>query len=233
MPGQASPLSWVEYATRWAILHGGVDPRRSSVPVRGWLRMSYSVGRVLARARVAPNVVTLAGLGWSAAVPAAVALGGGWVFAGAACVLVSCVADSADGAVALISARATRLGGFYDAVADRLSEACWLLGAWLLGAPGWLVIGCAAMTWLHEYARARATASGMADIGVVTVAERPTRAILIILALLLGGLARLVSPRLVPGAVTLVVALWLVLSLLGAARLTGAIRTSLAHRPVP
>ena len=41
-------LSWDQYATRWSGLHGGVDPRRGSVLFRGWLRLAYGVGRMLA-----------------------------------------------------------------------------------------------------------------------------------------------------------------------------------------
>jgi len=226
----ARRLIWDEYAGRWAVLHGGVDPRQASPVVRGWLRGSYALGRGLAALRIAPSVVTLAGLALSVAVPVVVLPGGGWPLLGAALVLLSSVADSADGAVALITARTTRLGAFYDAVADRLSEASWLVALWLLGAPGVLVTTCGALAWLHEYARARATAAGMPDIGVITVAERPTRVALVIVALVAAAVGAAVTPRLAAGAVTVVVAVWFSLGLVGAIRLAGAIRAALAHR---
>jgi hypothetical protein len=53
-------------------------------------------------------------------------------------VLLSAVADTVDGAVAVIAGRATRLGQVDDSLADRLGEACWLVALWLVGAPGWL-----------------------------------------------------------------------------------------------
>lgn len=222
-------LSWDAYAAGWAALHFGVDPRRSSAFVRGWLRLSYVVGRGLARVGVRPGAVTLLGLLFSAAVPPVVVFRGWFFFAGAALVLLAAIADSTDGAVAVMTARASRLGAFDDGLADRLSEAAWLLGVWLVGGHGVLVAACGAASWLHEYVRARAGASGMADIGVVTVNERPTRVIAVIGALVLGGLTWMINPRLVPGTVTVVLAIWLVFALLGLIRLVAVVRRTL-HR---
>ena len=65
-------LTWDQYATRWSGLHGGVDPRDGSPMMRGWLRLAYRTGRVLARLGVRPATVTAIGLvrmtaviGWS------------------------------------------------------------------------------------------------------------------------------------------------------------------------
>jgi CDP-diacylglycerol--glycerol-3-phosphate 3-phosphatidyltransferase len=160
-------------------------------------------------------------------VPAAVLFGGWWLFVAAGLVLASAVADSADGAVAVLTSRTSRLGAFTDALADRLSEAAWLLALWLAGVPGILVTVCLALCFLHEYARARAAAAGMTGVGVVSVAERPTRVILTVAALVLGGAASFVSGRLAAGVMTIVVAVWVLLGLLGGARLLTAIRTAL------
>src|SRR6185369_12290407 len=145
--GRASRGRWDDYAASWAALHGGVDPRRSSRPTRVWIRIAYAVGRGLAALRLSPDTITVVGLVLSAAVPVVVLLGDWWLFVAAALVLASAVADSADGA-------------FTDAVADRLSEAAWLLALWLAGVPGILVAVCLALCYLHEYARARAAAAG-------------------------------------------------------------------------
>jgi len=208
-------------------LHGGVDPRRSSRPTRVWIRIAYAVGRGLAALRLSPDTITVAGLVLSAAVPVVVLLGDWWLFVAAALVLASAVADSADGAVAVLTSRTTRLGAFTDAVADRLSEAAWLLALWLAGVPGILVAVCLALSYLHEYARARAAAAGMVGVGVVSVAERPVRVILTVVALVLGGAASPVSARLAAGVMTIVVAVWVLLGLLGGARLLTAIRAGL------
>jgi CDP-diacylglycerol--glycerol-3-phosphate 3-phosphatidyltransferase len=209
------------------VLHVGVDPNRASTAVRGWLRLSYVVGQGLARIGVRPATVTLLGLLLSLAVPLAAWYRGVWFFAAAGLVFLSAVADSADGAVAVITGRTTRLGTFSDSMADRLSEAAWLVGLWLVGGHGVLVTVCGALAWLHEYARARAAVAGMGGVAVITVAERPTRVIAAIAGFMLGGIAWSLDPGLTPGAVTVAVAFWAILGLIGTARLVSAIRTEL------
>ncbi|OLB66670.1 MAG: CDP-alcohol phosphatidyltransferase [Actinobacteria bacterium 13_2_20CM_2_72_6] len=225
------PLSWDQYATRWSGLHGGVDPRDGSPPVRGWLRLAYGVGRLLARLGVRPATVTAAGLLLCVLVPVAVRAGRLGPVLGAGLVVLSTVADSADGAVAVITNRVTRLGYVYDSVADRLGEVAWLVALWLLGVPVWLVITTGGLAWLHEYLRARATAAGMKEIGAVTVAERPTRAIVVTLGLFLAGLGGLVSRDLMVGTATMATATWLLLGAVGLTQLTAAMHAAFARRP--
>jgi CDP-diacylglycerol--glycerol-3-phosphate 3-phosphatidyltransferase len=172
-------------------------------------------------------VVTFVGLTLSVAVPVVAPLRGGWLFVAAGLVLLAALADTVDGSVAVLGSRTTRLGAFYDAVADRLGEAAWLVALWLLGAPGWLVVVCGGLTWLHEYVRARAAVAGMTGVGVVTIAERPARVILTAAALALGGVAWLINPYLTPGTVTVVVAVWIVVGLLGLTRLVAVVRAAL------
>jgi phosphatidylglycerophosphate synthase len=209
--------TWDEYASDWQQLHGGYDPRTGSPFVRGWLLFAYTVGRVVARGGATPTTVTVAGVVLSAGVPA---LARPVPLLAAALVLLSAVADGLDGAVAVLAGRVSRLGGVYDALADRVSEACWLLALWLLGAPAWLVLAGGGVSWLHEYLRARATAAGMAEVGPVTVAERPTRVILVVIALVVAALAG-------GTAVTVVVGVWVVLALVGFGQLLLAVRARL------
>jgi len=224
-------LSWDQYATRWSGLHGGVDPRDGSPLVRGWLRLAYGVGRFLARLGVRPATVTVAGLLLCGLVPLTVRAGRFGPVLGAVLVVLSTVADSADGAVAVITNRVTRLGYVYDSVADRLGEAAWLVAFWLLGTPVWLVVAAGGVSWLHEYLRARATAAGMREIGVVSVAERPTRGIVVAVGLVLAGLASLAGPALRTGTATLAAAAWLLLGVVGLGQLTVAVHAALGHRP--
>ncbi|GAA0567377.1 CDP-alcohol phosphatidyltransferase family protein [Paractinoplanes ferrugineus] len=215
-------MRWEEYTAAWSRLHGGFDPATATPVVRGWVRTAYAIGSFLGRKRIGPSAVTTAGLILCLAVPAVVSLGRWGTLAGAVVVLLAALADSLDGAVAVITGKASRLGYVYDSVADRIGEGTWLLAFWLAGAPGLVVAAAGAVSWLQEYARARATAAGMSEIGVVTVAERPTRVILTIFGLLLGALYEwLITP---------VVIVWIALSVVGLAQLTVAVRRALGDR---
>jgi phosphatidylglycerophosphate synthase len=195
--------------------------------VRGWLRLSYLTGRFLSRLGLRPGMVTMAGVVLSAAVPVAAIYRGPWLFAAAALVLLAALADSADGAVAVMTNRTSRLGAFDDSVADRITEAAWLLALWLVGAQGLLVAASGALAWLHEYIRARSIVAGMTGIGMVTTAERPTRVIVAFVALVVGGVAWFIDPKLTPGAVTVALAVWALLGLAGTTRLLTAVRATL------
>jgi CDP-diacylglycerol--glycerol-3-phosphate 3-phosphatidyltransferase len=164
----------------WSALHGDIRP---SPVVRGWLRMvrALAAGPI---SHVPPDVLSATGVAllvgaWALAVlgPPGSALPAVSAFL----VVLAGVADGLDGAVALATGRARPLGAVLDAVADRVGDL--LLAAVLvaLGAPvGWAV-AVAAATFLHEYARARAQSVGMPGVGAVTVAERPTRLIVVAL----------------------------------------------------
>jgi len=223
--------TWDQYAARWAGLHGGVDPRASSVFVETWLRLSYRAGRLLARMRVRASVVTTVGLLFNALVPVVAARHGYWPFLAAGLVVLSGLADSLDGAVAVITNRVTRLGYVYDSVADRLGEAAWVSALWLIGAPGWLAVLCGGLAWLHEYIRARATAAGMSEVGAVTLGERPSRLILIFAGLVLAGVSRIVAIDLPAGTATIVAALFVLLSAIGIVQLIAAVQVALTAPP--
>jgi phosphatidylglycerophosphate synthase len=224
---RAGHLGWDGYSVRWAASHGGVDPRLSMPPVQLWLRSSYLTGRALAALGVSPGAVTLAGVLLALAVPLVAVWGGLALPVAAVLVVLSALADSSDGAVAVLTERTSRLGAFDDSAADRVSEAAWLIGLWLVGAPGVLATGCGGLAWLHEYLRARAGAVGMKGIGIVTMAERPTRVISVTVAFLVGGAAGLIDERLTPGAVAVVLVIWALLGLFGTFKLYRAIRDDL------
>jgi CDP-diacylglycerol--glycerol-3-phosphate 3-phosphatidyltransferase len=169
--------------------------------------------------RVTPSAITLCGLALSLGVPVAAGIGGTVpLVAGVALVLLSALADSVDGALAVITRRASRLGHVLDSVADRLSEAAWGLAVWLLGAPAVLAIMITALGWLHEYIRARATLAGMRDIGAVTVCERPTRVIMMAITL---AVAAVVDAAWLPASI------WTGLAIVGLVQLCLAVRRSL------
>lgn len=220
-------MNWDGYASAWSRLHGGFDPRRASPGVRGWLRLAYAMGRLLGRFGVSPTTVTTTGLILAATVPIAGAQGPGWPLVAAGLLLLGAVADSTDGAVAVVTGRATRIGSVYDSVAARAGELCWAVALWLVGVPWGLLAGCVALSWLHEYARARAAVAGMSGVGVVTVGERATRVSVTLTALVLAGVSGLWAPELAAGTATVVAAVWALLAAFGFSQLMGAIRTAL------
>jgi CDP-diacylglycerol--glycerol-3-phosphate 3-phosphatidyltransferase len=175
------------YLTRWASLHGGYEPPPGSLAGR-WLALAYRLARPLAARGVAPDVLTA----WSVLVSAAVAVvaapGGRWPLVAVPIVALAGLLDNLDGAVAILSGRTTRWGFVLDSLADRLSDAAYLLPLWLLGAPGPACVAGGSLMVLQEYARARAGNAGMGEVGVVTVWERPTRVVLTAFVLLACGL---------------------------------------------
>jgi phosphatidylglycerophosphate synthase len=180
-------LSRADYLDRWRTLHGGYDPRSSRL-VGPWLSTIYALARPFARIGVPPDVVTLLGLAVSGVVVWLCALGGRWVLLAAFVVGASGILDSLDGAVAVLTDRVTRWGAVLDSVVDRVSDVLYLVALWLVGAPAWACVLAGVVVLVHEYARARATAIGMDDVGVVTIGERPTRVIVVAMFLLGAGL---------------------------------------------
>jgi CDP-diacylglycerol--glycerol-3-phosphate 3-phosphatidyltransferase len=198
-----------------------------------WLRLSYRSGRLLARIRVKPSLVTTIGMLASVAVPVLTVRHGYWPLVAAALVLLSGIADSVDGAIAVVTNKVTRLGYVYDSVADRISEAAWMVAFWLAGAPGWLAVLVGGLAWLHEYIRARATAAGMSEIGVVTLGERPARLVMILLGLVLAGTAGVLAPDLPSGVVTIVAAIAALFGVIGVVQLIAAVQKELTKPQKP
>ena len=179
-------LSRTAYLDRWQELHGGYDPRSSRL-VGPWLTLVQAVARPLARLGVAPDVVTLSGALVSALVVWVVSLQGRWLVLAAVIVGLSGLLDSVDGAVAVLQQRTSAFGAVLDSVVDRVSDVLYLVAFWVAGAPLGVCVGAGVVVMVQEYARARATALGMDDIGVVTVGERPTRVIVVAMFLLAAG----------------------------------------------
>jgi CDP-diacylglycerol--glycerol-3-phosphate 3-phosphatidyltransferase len=179
--------SRAEYLDAWSRLHGGAA---TTGLVGWWIGGAYRVARPLAARGAGPDAVTALGLlvALAAVAPAALAPGTRWLVAAAVLVALSGMLDNLDGAVALLTGRATRRGFVLDSVCDRVADAAYVGALFLAGAPGWLAVTGGAIAWLHEYVRARAAVAGMPDVGVVTVSERPTRVIVTVMFLLGAGL---------------------------------------------
>jgi CDP-diacylglycerol--glycerol-3-phosphate 3-phosphatidyltransferase len=140
-------------------------------------------------------------------------------------VVVAAWADTVDGALAIITRRATRFGYVYDALADRLGEVGWIVAFVALGANPWMVGLCGALMWLHEYVRASAAAAGTQDPGPLGLGEQSTRVPIVVGALFFAGAGGLVSPALAVGTVTVAGAIWAMVQAIGFLQLL-----AVAHR---
>jgi phosphatidylglycerophosphate synthase len=159
------------YAAVWSRLHGGLQP---SALVRRWLRLMWTLARPIAR--VPPIAITVVGA--VLAVDAAL-FADSLPLAALGLILASALCDGLDGAVAVVSGRATRVGAAADAVADRIADCAFALAIWRCGAPLWLAATAGALSLVHELSR---TLLGGRLRTTITVAERPTRVICAALA---------------------------------------------------
>ncbi|MGW0161894.1 CDP-alcohol phosphatidyltransferase family protein [Mycobacterium sp. NPDC003323] len=206
----------------WSSLHGGVQPSRI---VRGWL----SVVRILASGpvlRIPPDVLSLLGVLALVGAWAAVA-GPGWPALTVALIIAAGVLDGVDGAVALRTGKARPLGAVIDSVADRLGDL--LLGAVLLalGAEPGPVVAALTLVLLLEYVRARAQAVGMPGVGAITVAERPTRLIVVGLAAAGAAVLRSGVPMTGWNWGTMLAVTWTVVGVVGMAQLLHGVRRAM------
>ena len=173
-------LSKQEFTQTWSSLH-------SDAPVEGavawWLKISYRFGLVATLLRISPNVLTLLGL-LAAAATALMATSWWAIFF----LVFSLFCDGIDGSVAIFQKRQSAWGATLDSVVDRISEALWLYALYVIGVPAWLVITLWCLASFQEYARAKLVSLEIKDIGVVTPAERPVRAIFLFMVLLMWHL---------------------------------------------
>jgi CDP-diacylglycerol--glycerol-3-phosphate 3-phosphatidyltransferase len=196
-------MTFAAYRAGWREAHLlGEEAQPGGRLAAAYLRLPYLVGAPLARAGVDPDLLTLAALwlamvaGWTAT------LGPGWAAAAGALTLAAGVADSVDGAVAVLQGRTTAFGFVWDSTADRLADLALIAGPVVLVAsradPGWAAAAVATGTaaagllLLLEYVRARAQAGRVAAAwSLVTPGERPTRVIVLGLTGLAVGAAQL------------------------------------------
>lgn len=181
-------LTKEEFYTRWSSLH-------SDAPITGvvawWLKISYRFALIATLLRISPNLLTMLGL-MSAAMTALTATSWWAVFF----LVFSLFCDGIDGSVAIFQKRDSAWGATLDSVVDRISEALWLYALYVIGIPAWLAITLWSVAAFQEYARAKLSSLDVADIGVVTPAERPVRASFLFITLIMFQLS-------IPGVVFL------------------------------
>ena len=164
-----------EFFLAWSKLHG--DAKVSGI-VKGWLSISFTVSKALAKMRVTPNALTILGLVFgillymnSNAIWAPLIL------------VISLICDGVDGSLAIITRQSSKWGALLDSVVDRLTEVFWVFALYSLGVDSKILITVLILASTQEYLRARAGGVGLKQVGVVTVAERPVRASFIFISL--------------------------------------------------
>ncbi|WP_163569227.1 CDP-alcohol phosphatidyltransferase family protein [Fodinicola feengrottensis] len=218
------------YLDRWSALHGGWRPT-GVFPV-GWFRVTYALAVRPARRGLHPHVVTGLGLALSAAVPLLGWAGGGWAMA-AVPVLICCgLADSVDGAVAVMSGTASRFGAVLDSLSDRLGETVVPAGPGGDGRPA----GAGGGRRSRRVSAGIRTSEGRRGwhgrFGRChRFFERPIRIIVIAFAIFFAGAAQLAVHNGLPGVIAGTgTAFWLLLSLAGLGQILRAARSDLSER---
>ena len=155
-------------------------------------RLLTPIARLLLRAGVSPDAVTLVGtLGVS--VGALAFYPRGEFFVGTLVITAFVFSDLVDGTMARLSGRSSPWGAFLDSTLDRIGDAAVFgsLVLWFAGNGDEPVLAAVALYCLAAgsvvpYAKARAESLGMrADVGI---AERADRLVLILLTTGLAGL---------------------------------------------
>jgi CDP-diacylglycerol---glycerol-3-phosphate 3-phosphatidyltransferase len=189
-------------------------------------RGTQPVGRILVRAHVTADVITVFGLVMS--VVTAVVVGTGHLLIGVGLLFPTGLPDLFDGPVAKASGTASVRGAFLDSVADRVSDAFLLGGvAWFLvahhhGQAVLLPFAILAVTSLISYQRAKAELLGVAAKGGLM--ERAERFILLGLCFIAGSVS----------AGAFVPSLWVFLALVLATALGRFVKVvTVAEGPVP
>ena len=147
----------------------------------GTHRLAEPVGRVVAKTRVPPNLVTIFGFLINIGVAWMISRGPSLFTIAGALIVVAGIFDLLDGAVARGTNRVTKFGALLDSTLDRLSEAALLFGllVYLLGTGQSPVLGVVLVnaalvgSLLVSYVRARAEGLGLScQVGLFTRAER-------------------------------------------------------------
>ncbi|HMD67349.1 MAG TPA: CDP-alcohol phosphatidyltransferase family protein [Chitinivibrionales bacterium] len=148
------------------------------------------VAKILAKAGIHPNAITVSGVALSGAAAYFCAVGH-WPLAALLVFCGSCM-DGLDGLVSRETGKQTRFGAVLDSVADRVTETAWFFGLLLYyaanpthgGAGIYLAFLAHAGSQMVSYVRARCEGAGIAcKEGIL---QRPERIVIIIACLLLG-----------------------------------------------
>ncbi|MQM26818.1 hypothetical protein [Glycomyces albidus] len=191
------------------------------------------VGRVILSTRLKPGAVVGVGLAASLVIPFCVVVGGPVVLVALPLIAVTALCDAS---YTLIAARSTSLSRrvlVLEPLAARLSEACWLLALWFLGAPGWAVAVTGALCWMYVLTRLRARQVGLNELGMVTFGERSVREVVVALGLGACGVIAVAGggqySEWTEGVVTITITGWMLLAALGLLQLVIVVSAALRN----
>lgn len=155
-----------------------------SARVRGYSdRIILPIGRIFAKSGLSPNVFTLFGLILSAFTAFSFAIGN--LALALTLLVLTSFFDMLDGAVAKVTGKVTKFGGFLDSTVDRYSDALILIGiAMFLKEHYLLVMVVIIGSIMVSYTRTRA--ENIIEKCEVGLAERAERLIVLILTTLLA-----------------------------------------------
>ncbi|WP_159807283.1 phosphatidylinositol phosphate synthase [Cellulomonas citrea] len=161
--------------------------------LRGFMtRVFTPVARVLLRAGVSPDAVTVTGT-VVVVVTSLWAFPTGHLFLGALVVSLMALTDSLDGVMARQAGRSGPWGAFLDSTLDRFADAAIFAGLvlWFAGRGDdrtamVLALACLVLGSIVPYARARAEGVGLT--AAVGIAERADRLVLALVGIALVGL---------------------------------------------
>ncbi len=165
-----------EFFNNWSLLHGNAEVKGI---VKSWLTISFFISWPLVKARVSPNLLSVAapfvGLIFYLKIDSHWAI---------FLLVLSLLLDGIDGSIAILTKRTSKFGALLDGVMDRITEFFWALAFIKIGGPVLLVAIAAIFAFGQEYLRARSGGLGVNEVLVVTLAERPVRATMIFIPLI-------------------------------------------------
>ena len=169
-------VNYSDFTLRWSELHGGAKIQGA---IAVWLRISYWIARGLSVFRLTPNSITFFGvvLSFLLLLPVVMRSDGIPLYQSIIILVCALICDGVDGSLAIYQNRVTRIGAIYDSIADRISEAFWLIFVAFIGVPAPFAMTIWILGATQEYARTRLASLGFSEVGVITPTERPVRAI--------------------------------------------------------
>lgn len=163
-----------EYLQRWSELHGFEAGRQVQGIARRYLSLNFYLVRPFVLLGISPNVVTL-----FAPALALLALFTKYNLVIFILILASLLVDGFDGAVAIIRDKASKLGGVWDGIIDRVTELLWIGALYYAGISPALLLLIWVFVATQEYGRAKLNHVSGNTLGVVTICERPVRGLLV------------------------------------------------------